>query len=146
LDHQSQPLPGVQFVRIGIFTQWAATNDFHGKVRLGAESGISGSSLVDLRDAGVMEAAERLELPLEAAEDFRAGPGCFDDLQCDATAGLVLLSLVHRSHSTLAQQANDPIASDTGRQIGPGSRRLWIRGRLWTQRRKRCVRIVSMRT
>jgi hypothetical protein len=117
LNHQSQALARVQVPRIGIFTKGLAADDFHGEVRLEAKPRIGRASLVDLRDTGVMEAAERLEFLVEAAEEFGAGPGGLDDLQRNSPTRSVLLGLIHRSHPALAQQANNPVAPNVGRKL-----------------------------
>src|SRR2546425_81714 len=95
-------------------------DELHGEEGLTAESRVSGASLIYLGDTRVVEASERLEFTLKSAQKFGAGQGPLDDLQCHATPGLVLLSLVYRSHAALAQQANNPVAPDTHGQMAFG--------------------------
>jgi hypothetical protein len=116
LNHQGQPLPGVEVVRIGIFDQRLALDELHGEEGLDAEAGVGTAGLVNLRNAGMVQPAQRLRLLFEAAQQFRAGPGCPNDLEGDVASRLVLLGLVHRAHSTFAQQANDAITTDARRQ------------------------------
>jgi hypothetical protein len=101
---------------------------------LGAETGFSGASLIDLRDAGMVQSAESLELQFEAAQQFVTGPGGLNHLQCDRASRLVLLGLIDRTHSALAQEAKDAVASDRRWQPGSGG---WPR----PERSESCVRI-----
>jgi hypothetical protein len=60
LDHQLQPLPGTQTMLFGIVPQGAPVDELHGEVRLRPEAGIRRARLMDLRDAGVLQAGESL--------------------------------------------------------------------------------------
>ena len=76
-------------------------DQFHGEKRLNAETRVGAASLVDLRDAGMLQPAQRLRLLLEAAQHLGAGPGGLDHFERDTAPGLVLLGLVDRAHSAL---------------------------------------------
>jgi len=108
-------------LRCCVFDQRLAVDNLHGKERLGAEPCFSGAGLIDLSDARVVETAESLRLELEAAQQFAIGPGGLDDFERDCAAGLVLLSLVDRTHSALAEQAENAVAADRGRQPVSGN-------------------------
>ena len=75
LDHQLQPLPRAQVVRLGIPQQRRALNELHGEIRLRAESAIGGAGFIDLRDAGMVQAAERLGFVLEAPQQLAGWRG-----------------------------------------------------------------------
>lgn len=67
---------------------------------------------VDLRDAGVVEAAERLRLLLEAPQDLGTRDFGAQDLQRDAATRLVLLGLEHRADPARAEATEDPVVVD----------------------------------
>jgi len=85
--------------------------------KYGCEADIGGAGLVDLRDAGMLESAERLRFALEPFEHLPAGQASPDDFQRDPTAGGLLLGLVHRPHAAFAKDADDAIASDLLRHV-----------------------------
>ena len=117
LNHQGQPLARVQVPCIGIFAQGLAVDDLHGEERLEPEPGIGRAGLIDLGDARMLEAAERLGFLLEAAKKFRAGPGGLDDLQRDSAPRLILLGLIHGPHPAFTQKADDPVTPDAWREF-----------------------------
>ena len=98
---------------IGIPQQRRALNKLHGEIRLRPESGIGGAGFIDLRDAGMVEAAERLGFVLEAPEQLAAGEAGPDHFKSYRAARLVLLGLVHGAHAAFTQQADDPVAPQT---------------------------------
>jgi hypothetical protein len=136
LDHQGKPLASVQMLRFCVFDERLAVDNLHGKEGLGAEPGFGGAGLIDLSDARMVETAESLRLQLEPAQQFAVGPCGLDDLERDLAAGLVLLSLVDRTHSALAEQANNAVVADGGRHPGCGNC-----GGLRPRRREGCVGI-----
>jgi hypothetical protein len=83
----------------------------HGKIRLRPEAGIRCACFVDLRNAGVLEAAERLRFLFESPEKIDAGKARLDDLQCNGAPWIVLLGFVYGPHPSFAEEAEDPIAS-----------------------------------
>jgi eukaryotic-like serine/threonine-protein kinase len=68
LRHELQPLARVQLMRFGIFQQRLAADELHGEMGLRAESAIGRVCLMDLRNAGVLQTAERFRFPLEAPQ------------------------------------------------------------------------------
>src|SRR5580704_6410381 len=116
LNHQGQPLARVEFVRVSIFDQRLALDELHGEEGLYAEAGVGAAGFVNLRNARMVEATQRLRLLFKAAQQFRAGPRGPNDLEGDAASRLILLGLVDGAHSTFAQQAEDVITSDARRQ------------------------------
>ena len=107
LRHEFELLAHAQAVLLGIAAQRHALDKLHREVRLRPEAGIGGARFVDLRDAGMMQAAQRLGLVLEAPQQLRAGQPGLDRLDRHAAAGLVLLGLVDRPHAPLAEQAEN---------------------------------------
>jgi hypothetical protein len=106
LNHQCQALAGIETLRIGVFDQRLAVNEFHGEERLNSKPGIGTARLVDLRDAGVMKTTECLGFQFEAPEHLRAGPSGPDHFQRDVATRLILFYLVYRPHPALAEQAD----------------------------------------
>ena len=64
----------------------------------------------------MLQPAEHLRFLCEAAQQLGAGQSRLDDLERDRAAGLLLLGLVDRAHAALADQTNDAVAADRGRQ------------------------------
>jgi len=92
-----------------------AVDELHGKEWLQAETGTGRARVIYLRYSRVVEAAQRLELPLEAAKELGARPRTLDDLQCDPSLRLVLLGFIYGAHASRAKQANDAISANTCR-------------------------------
>jgi hypothetical protein len=96
-------------------------NDFHGKKRLRAESGVAGARFVDLGDARVVQTAEGLKLEFKSPESFRTSPSGLDDFEGNVAPWLILLGFVNRAHPAFAEKANDAITADLGRQLRRGA-------------------------
>ena len=75
LRHQLQTLPRVQLVRAGVVHQRRAADELHREVRLRPGAGVGGAGLVDLRDAGMLQARQRLGFALEAPQQLRRWRG-----------------------------------------------------------------------
>src|SRR5260370_12790214 len=110
LRHEFQALAGVQLVLGGMLQQRCAAYELHCKIRLQTKSAICSSGFVDLGNAGVMQLAECLGLPLKAPEHLVAGQATLDDLECNRAAGVVLLSLIHHAHTTFPNQPANPVS------------------------------------
>ena len=124
---QFEPLARVERVRCGIVPERFTQDELHREMRLRTEAGIGGAGLVDLRDARMLQPAERLRLALEAAQELRVGQAWLDDFQRDDPARVILFRLVDRAHASFADQAQHPVTPDGRRQPsrrrGGGARR-----------------------
>ena len=129
LRHQLQPLPQVEPVRVAVGKQRLPVHQLHGEVRLAPKRGVGHPRVVDLRDAGVLQPAQRLRLVLEAAEHLAGGISRADHLQGHGAMRELLLRLVDRAHPALTEQANDAIPPNPRRQclrgVGQRRRRAW---------------------
>ena len=85
-----------QLPLVGVFQKGLAADELHGEVRLRAEAGVGRAGFVDLRDARVLQPAERLRFLFEAAQQLRAGKSGLDDLQRDGAARLIPARLRRR--------------------------------------------------
>ena len=74
------------------------------KYGCGPDAGVGGAGLVDLRDAGVLQPAERLRFLFEAAQQLTADKAGLDDLQGDGAARLLLLGLDTRCPCRLRRE------------------------------------------
>ena len=95
----------------------------------------------------MLQPAERLRFLREAAQQLGAGESRLDDLERDRAARLILLGLVDGAHAAFADQANDAVAADRGRQrrgrhrhsLRKRDRRVRNSQRVWGKgRRVRC--------
>src|SRR5262249_9030535 len=96
----------------GVFAQSQAADILHREKRLTI---LRYAGLVDLGNAGVMQAAEDLHLLLEAFEKRRCQQAGPDHLQGDRTLRAVLLRLLDRPHAPLAEQAQDAVTANPRR-------------------------------
>ncbi len=103
-----QALETVEMFFLRVAGDAASGNKFHGEVRLGALGPLVGASLVALRDAGMLETSQNLDLTLEAGKKTWTGPFGPNHLESHKAAGPVLLRQIDHSHSAAAQLGEDP--------------------------------------
>ena len=83
---------------------------------------LGGAGVVDLGDAGVLQAAEDARFPGEAPAELGRVEARAHDLQGDRPPRVIPLGLVDGAHAALAQAPHDAVAAD-GRRHGPLRRR-----------------------
>jgi hypothetical protein len=103
----------------GVLVQRHAADELHREERPAV---LRHPRLVDLGDAGVVQAAEDLRLLVEAPEQRRRDEAGPDHLHGDGAARVVLLRLVDGANAPLADQPQDAVAADVKRRPrrGPG--------------------------
>ncbi len=114
LDHQGETLAGVQCMGFRIGQERLAADELHRKVRLPAEGGIGGARFIDLRDAGVLQAAQRLRFMFEPPQVLGRGVAGLDYFERHDAARLFLFGFIYRAHAPFAKQANNSIPADGG--------------------------------
>ena len=128
LDHHLEPIAEAEMTAVGVFAQRRTADELHREVRLRLEASVGRAGVVDLGNARMLQPAERLRFLSEAAQQLGTDQSRFDDFECNRTPGLILLGLVDRAHAAFADQTNDAVAADRGRQRR-GSYRLSRRNR-----------------
>ena len=123
-----EPLAQVRGLRCARTRRAAAADELHREVRLRADAGVRDAGLVDLRDAGVLQAAEDLRLVLEAPQHRGRGttPGRIT-LSATRRRGSLLLGLVDGAHAALADEREDAVRADA-RRVGCRRNRRVLRG------------------
>src|SRR5271168_4396548 len=111
---------------LGELNQRLARNELHCEIRLGAEAAVSGPGFVDLRDAGMLQPAQRVGLLFEAAQQLGVRKPRLDDFEGHDPMRILLLGQVDAAHAAFAKQAKDAITADHLR-MPPGFARLCIR-------------------
>ena len=111
-DRQIELLAGVQTMVLHVPIERLATNQLHRKKGLRPEARISGISFVDLRDARMLQAAERLGFVLEPAQSLGGSQTGSNHLDGNSAARLFLLGFVDCPHPTFTEQADNAIAAD----------------------------------
>ena len=82
LCHHLQPFTRIQMMLFGISSA-SSTDELHGEVGLRPETRIGRAGFVDLRDAGMLQPAQRLRLLFETAQQLRGRDAGLDDLEGD---------------------------------------------------------------
>src|SRR6516162_2309579 len=90
-SHQLQALPRIETLRFRVTVERLAANELHGEVGLRAKIGVHGAGLIDLRDTGVLQAAQRLRFLSKTARQLLACQAWIDHLEGYDPPGAVLL-------------------------------------------------------
>jgi len=93
-------------------------DELHREIGLRAETRIRGTGFVDLRYAWMVQSAERPRLVLKPAALLGSGEARFDDFESYDAAGAILFGSVDDTHSTFAEEAQNPVSSDIRRLRG----------------------------
>ncbi len=112
---EAYPGGGVEAVAAGVFVQGEAPDELHGEERPAV---FRQTCLVNLGDAGVVQAAEDLDLLGETLEEGRRQEARPDHLQCDRSVWAILPSLVNRAHAPFTDQAQHAVAAYLDKLIG----------------------------
>src|SRR5579863_2011894 len=92
--------------------EWEPADELHCDVRLRPEAGIGRVSLVNLRDARMLQASKRLRFLTESAQPLRGSKARLDHFDGHPAARLLLFGFVNRSHAAFANQSIDSVAAD----------------------------------
>ena len=112
LRHQLETRTRRQPKRLRVVSERLAADELHGEVRLETDSGVGGAGLENLRDAGMMQARQRVGLALESVQQLRRCDTRLDDFQRDDPVRPLLLDFVHRAHAALAQQLQNTVGTE----------------------------------
>ena len=108
-----QTLTGRQLQVVCILRKRLGVGDvLHDEVRNRRIAETVNAHCVDVRYAGMLEAAQKLRLVLESPQDRWRGKPRPHELHGDGAFGLLLLTFVHAAHAALGDQTDDRHASD----------------------------------
>src|SRR5262245_12166648 len=93
LRHHLHALPRVQTLLTRVLLERDSANELHREIRLRAEPGIGSSGLINLSDAGMLQAAERFGFLIEPPQQGRTGHPGLDHFERYGAARMLLLRL-----------------------------------------------------
>ena len=110
LGDQDQTLAHVEPLFVRVAGQRDPLDELHGEI--GDTVCATGhTGLVDVGDAGMVEATEDLRFPFEAGAERVGKKRCSQDLQRNTPSGMLLLRLVDDAHAATPQQSDDLVAA-----------------------------------
>ena len=111
-SHQFETLVYAEQAPAGVLDQRLALDEFHREKRLATAACVGFTGLVDLGDAGVLEAAQHVALVFETPQRVARLDARFDDLQGHDAPRHVLPGPIDHAHAALAEHIENGVLAD----------------------------------